>query len=110
MGWFQRADRIPSPPYHLLDFDRAAGEYASRYRSARNPNRTPVTKSGIAISVAAVESGGVRTVLYVPLTKDERVVGVFVIFRQEVRPFTEKQIALAETLRPRRLSRWKTLA
>jgi hypothetical protein len=43
MGWFQRADRIPSPPYHLLDFDRAAGEYASRYRSARNPNRTPVT-------------------------------------------------------------------
>jgi hypothetical protein len=42
MGWFRRADRIPSPPYHLLDFERAAGEYAGRYRSARNPHRTPV--------------------------------------------------------------------
>ena len=48
----------------------------------------------IPISVAAVETGGVRSVLYVPLVKDDRVFGVFVIFRQEVRPFSDKQIAL----------------
>ena len=34
-----------------------------------------------------------RSVLYAPLTKDDRAVGVFIIFRQEVRPFSEKQIA-----------------
>jgi GAF domain-containing protein len=45
-------------------------------------------------AVAAVELGGVRTVLHVPLIKDDRVLGDFVVFRQEVRPFTDKHIAL----------------
>jgi signal transduction histidine kinase len=44
--------------------------------------------------VAAVEIGGVRTYLGVPMLKDDEVVGAITIFRQEVRPFTEKQIAL----------------
>ena len=34
--------------------------------------------------------------LYVPLVKDDRALGVFVIFRQEVRPFTDKQMALKQ--------------
>src|ERR1051326_2880882 len=42
MGWFQRADRVPSPPYYLLDLNRATGEHASRYRSARTPDRTQI--------------------------------------------------------------------
>ena len=35
-----------------------------------------------------------RTVLYVPMLKEDEVVGVFNIYRQEVRPFTDKQIEL----------------
>ena len=45
-------------------------------------------------SVAAVELGGVRTVLYVPMLKENELVGAFTLSRQEVRLFTEEQIGL----------------
>jgi signal transduction histidine kinase len=38
--------------------------------------------------------GGARSTVAVPMLKDDELVGAFVIYRQEVRPFTEKQIAL----------------
>ncbi len=47
-------------------------------------------------TVAAVELGGVRTLLAVPMLKENELVGVFALARQEVRPFTEKQIALVQ--------------
>ena len=47
-------------------------------------------------AVAGVELGGVRTLLLVPMLKDNEVVGYFAIFRQEVKPFTERQIELVK--------------
>ena len=44
--------------------------------------------------VAMVERAGARTMVLVPMVKDRDVIGVITIFRQEVRPFTEKQIDL----------------
>ena len=44
--------------------------------------------------VDAVEVAGIRTAVGVPMLKDEKLVGIIAIFRQEVRPFTEKQIEL----------------
>ena len=46
--------------------------------------------------VEAVELGGVRTLLVVPMLKDMGAIGVFALYRQEVRPFTDKQIELVK--------------
>jgi GAF domain-containing protein len=56
---------------------------AERAYSERNPTM-----------VATVELGGVRTFLAVPMLQENELIGVFSLARPEVRPFTDKQIAL----------------
>src|SRR5262249_5501456 len=52
-------------------------------------DRTPGT-------VALVEAAGARSYLAVPMLKDDDLIGAIVIYRQEVRQFTDKQIALVQ--------------
>jgi two-component system, NtrC family, sensor kinase len=46
--------------------------------------------------VILAEKAGARTVLLVPMLKEDELIGVIAIYRQEVRPFTEKQIDLVK--------------
>jgi class 3 adenylate cyclase/putative methionine-R-sulfoxide reductase with GAF domain len=41
-----------------------------------------------------VDGGGARTLLVVPLVKEGTLVGAMAVYRQEVRPFTDTQVAL----------------
>ena len=48
------------------------------------------------LRVSAVELGGVRTLLDVPMLKENEVIGAVAIYREVVRPFTDKQLALVQ--------------
>jgi signal transduction histidine kinase len=52
--------------------------------------------AGDPFIVGAVERGGARAALLVPLVKGNSLIGAFAIYRQEVRPFTQKQVELVK--------------
>src|SRR5262245_48513399 len=103
---FELAATYNSPP--ALIEERARAPYIL---PGSPPDRMVKTKSAVHIvdlascefylsgdprAVAGVELGGVRTLVLVPMLKDAEVVGHFAIFRQEVKPFTERQIELVK--------------
>ncbi|MHC2675442.1 two-component system NtrC family sensor kinase [Bradyrhizobium diazoefficiens] len=66
------------------------------YVEIDNLDDTAAYRSGDANRRALVDLGGARCLLTVPLIKDDRVVGNVMIFRQEQRRFTDKQIRLLQ--------------
>ena len=53
-------------------------------------------QSRAPLAVSVVEIAGIRTLLTVPLLKEDEAIGVVTIYRREVRPFTDKQIELVQ--------------
>jgi GAF domain-containing protein len=60
--------------------------------------------AGDPVAVASVNLAGLHTFLTVPLLKESEIVGAFTLGRQEVRPFTDKQITLGSRTSPLRPS------
>src|SRR5262245_32981085 len=50
-----------------------------------------------AVPSVAARFGGARSLVHVPMRNDDELVGPIVIYRQEVRPFTDKQIELVNS-------------
>jgi GAF domain-containing protein len=71
----------------------ASGERVIHIADAVND---PEYQGDTAMRRAVIEIGGFRTVLTVALRKDEALLGVIHIYRQEVRPFSDRQIALLQ--------------
>ena len=53
-------------------------------------------REGHPLAVGAVDLGGIRSLIAVPMVKEGEPVGAITIFHREVRPFTEKQIELVK--------------
>jgi signal transduction histidine kinase len=58
--------------------------------------KLPSYVEGDPFVISAVERGSYRTVISVPMLKEDELIGAITIHRQEVRPFTEKQTALVQ--------------
>ena len=56
----------------------------------------PAYAENSPVQIGTVDLAGARTIVAVPLLKNEDLIGAIVIYRQEVRPFTDKQIALVQ--------------
>jgi GAF domain-containing protein len=96
---FHRAAGIGTPPA-LVEFQKQRGPF--RPESAGVLARVLHTKEVAHSADSATEPnpgvatklGGARSIVGVPMLKDNELVGTIVIYRQEVRPFTDKQIEL----------------
>ena len=98
---FHLAAAVGTPP-ELAEFQRQRGAFQPRpdtrldlvMRTKQVISTADVTAE--AVPDYAAELGGARSLVIVPMLKENVLVGALSIYRQEVRPFTEKQIALVQ--------------
>jgi GAF domain-containing protein len=86
---FAEARRSPRRPNPNNIFGRMLATKAV----AHVPDAAQLSKEGNREYDTAVQLGGVRTCLAVPMLKGDELIGSISLFRQKVRPFTDKQIA-----------------
>ena len=89
--YWQRGPQRPGPR-------TALGRVATTKQTVHIADVTvePAYVDGEPIFVAAVNLGRFRTILNVPMLREDELVGCFAIYRQEVLPFNDKQVALVQ--------------
>ena len=81
-------------PLVVLDPQDATNRVVSDREVVQIDDISKAPTYGMRMRIATIEIAKARTLVGVPMLKDNEVVGIIAIYRQEVRPFTEKQIEL----------------
>ena len=98
-GSFYPAATLNSPPA-LADFLQQRGRFlpaaGTALDSAIKTKKVIHIEDDAAreVPTAPARFGGARSYIAVPMLKEDQVIGAIVIYRQEVRPFSEKQVEL----------------
>jgi signal transduction histidine kinase len=90
-------DAMLADPLVLPDPQSAMGRIVSTGGVIQIDDIATAPTHGMRARIATIELAKAHTLVAVPMLKEKEVVGIIGIYRQEVRPFTEKQIALVES-------------
>ena len=96
-GTQEYRDLLFSEPLVLPAPDSAMGRAAGTGQVIQIDDISTTPTHGMKMRIATIEVAKGRTLVVVPMLKEKEVVGIICIYRQEVRAFTEKQIALVES-------------
>jgi signal transduction histidine kinase len=90
-------DAMFSEPVVSVPPESAIGKVAATGEVVQIDDIANAPTYGMKLRLATIQIAKARTLVAVPMLKEKEVVGVIAIYRQEVRSFTEKQIALVES-------------
>src|SRR5262249_14726635 len=105
-GIFQALSSLGNPPAYLIEHPHIVSEHPHNPLTLLATTKEPIHISDLFTErsyiernprmVALTESAGARSIVAVPMLNEGQLVGAIVIYRQKVRPFTNKQIELVQ--------------